>query len=155
MTVLFVLLRLVPALIEQFLWKHNHAFSQDRLLCGYFLPISFDITFWRKFLPWWWVSALSQVKGFHSIGLDVFRSYWAISNFLLTFSMVFLYWPFKFLAEVLLMLYFFHIDQTNFQLKNIPVTEGFSFLGFPWLFIFQSTILNTFIIPFFHPYKIC
>ena len=53
------------------------------------------------------------------------------------------------------MLYFFHIDQTNFQLRNIPVTEGFSFLDYPWLFIFQSTILNTFIIPSLHPYKIC
>ena len=41
LTVLFVLVRLVPALIEQFLW----------LLCGYILPVSFGVTFSREFLP--------------------------------------------------------------------------------------------------------
>ena len=51
LTVLFVLVRLVPALIEQFLWKHNHAFSQDQLLCGFILPVSFGVTFSREFLP--------------------------------------------------------------------------------------------------------
>ena len=32
LTVLLVLVSLVPALTEQFLWKHNHDFSQDHLL---------------------------------------------------------------------------------------------------------------------------
>ena len=41
LTVLFVLVRLVPALIEQFLW----------VLCGYILPVSFGVTFLREFLP--------------------------------------------------------------------------------------------------------
>ena len=97
LTVLFVLVRLVPALIEQFLW----------LLCGYILPVSFGVTFSREFLPWWWVSALSQVTGLNSIYLDVFRSYWANLNFFLVFSMVFLYWLFEFLAEALFMFTFF------------------------------------------------
>ena len=88
LTVLFALVRLVPALIEQSLWKHDHAFSQDQLLCGYILPISFGITFWREFLPWWWVSVLSQVTGFHSIDLDVFRIYWANWNFFLVSSIL-------------------------------------------------------------------
>ena len=89
LTVLFALVRLVPALIEQSLWKHDHAFSQDQLLCGYILPISFGITFWREFLPWWWVSDLSQVTGFHSIDLDIFRIYWANLNFFLVFSILY------------------------------------------------------------------
>ena len=97
LTVLFVLVRLVPVLIEQFLW----------LLCGYILPVSFGVTFSREFLPWWWVSALSQVTGLNSIYLDVFRSYWANLNFFLVFSMVFLYWLFEFLAEALFMFTFF------------------------------------------------
>ena len=97
LTVLFVLVRLVPALIEQFLW----------LLCGYILPVSFGVTFSREFLPWWWVSALSQVTGLNSIDLDVFRSYWANLNFFLVFPMVFLYWLFEFLAEALFMFTFF------------------------------------------------
>ena len=41
LTVLFVSVRLVPALIEQFLW----------VLCGYILPVSFGVTFLREFLP--------------------------------------------------------------------------------------------------------
>ena len=47
LTVMFVLVRLVPAVIEQLLWKHNHAFSQDQFLCGYILVVSFGITFSR------------------------------------------------------------------------------------------------------------
>ena len=39
LTCLFVLVNLVLALTEQFLWKYNHAFSQVQLLCGYILPI--------------------------------------------------------------------------------------------------------------------
>ena len=39
LTCLFVLVNLVPALTEQFLWKYNHAFSQGQLLYGYILPI--------------------------------------------------------------------------------------------------------------------
>ena len=49
LTVLFALVRLVPALIEQFLWKDDHAFSQDQLLCGYILPISFGTRFGESF----------------------------------------------------------------------------------------------------------
>ena len=98
LTCLLFLVNLVPALTEHFYGS----------IITLFLNVSyFVVTFCQSYdLSWWWVSVISQVTGFHSTDLGVFRSSWLCSNFVL----VFLYRDVKVSAGVIL-LHYLHMDQ--------------------------------------------